>query len=232
MKKQILVIGDSLSLCREIRDGLQDDTTDVHYYTTTVEALDNFMRHHYCLAIMDTDLEGENELELIRVLRDGRLVPILALTSGVGSRDNIKFLDAGATVCMTKPLSRPEFIAQAHALVRLYMDFEHDEKRYYTLTFGTELIINPLCRQVVLNGTLLDLTRKEFDLLHLIASHPEQVFTRQQLYNCIWGDDRGFNVDESIRSHIKSLRKKLIISKKEYIQTVWGVGYRFSAGSK
>ena len=107
-----------------------------------------------------------------------------------------------------------------------WMDFWY--QNYSTLTFGTDLIIDPLHRQVLSKGSLLKLTRKEFNMLHFLASHPGQVFTREQLYTRIWRCDSDFNVDEAVRSHIKFLRRKLASSGKEYIQTVWGIGYRFA----
>ena len=77
-----------------------------------------------------------------------------------------------------------------------------------------------------LQETAIELTRKEFDLLYLMASHPGQVFTRNQLYSKVWDDDCTVNVDDSVKAHIKTLRKKLLDA--DYIQNVWGVGYRFN----
>ena len=228
MRKQILLIDDDLPLCRQIRDALQDDTTEVRYFIDTVEALDSFMRHRYCLVIMDPVLEDMDGQELLRTMRQAKAVPILVLTDALSLEDEVAILSSGATVCAQKPIDLHRCVAQANALIRLYMESEHPEKQYYTLTFGTDLIIDPLHRQVLLKGSLLKLTRKEFNMLHFLASHPGQVFTREQLYTRIWGCDSDFNVDESVRSHIKFLRRKLASSGKEYIQTVWGIGYRFA----
>lgn len=102
------------------------------------------------------------------------------------------------------------------------------EKRCYTLSFGMELTIDPLHRQVVLNGNWLELTRKEFDVLYFLASYPGQVFTREQIYHNVWHNEADYNVDEAVKSSIKVLRKKLAQAPKEYIQNVRGVGYRFA----
>lgn len=109
------------------------------------------------------------------------------------------------------------------------MESEYTEKKYYTLTFGTELVINPLYRQVHLKGRSIQLTRREFDLLYLLASRPGQVFSREQLYSHIWNTDTEFGVDEAVRFQIKSLRKKLTRTRGSYIQTVRGIGYRFDS---
>ena len=89
------------------------------------------------------------------------------------------------------------------------------------------MIIDPLARQVILNGEPLHFTRKEFDLLFCLASNPGQVFSRKQLYNHIWDEHSAYNVDEVVKAQIKLLRQKLSSTGKEYIQNVWGVGYRF-----
>ena len=228
MRKQILLIDNDPPLCWQLRDALQDDTTEVRYFINTAEALDSFMRHRYCLVIMDPVLEDMDGRELLRTMRQAKAVPILVLTDTLSLEDEVAILSSGATVCAQKPIDLRRCTAQAHALVRLYMESEHPEKQYYTLTFGTDLIIDPLHRQVLLKGSLLKLTRKGFNMLHFLASHPGQVFTREQLYTRIWGCDSDFNVDEAVRSHIKFLRRKLASSGKDYIQTVWGIGYRFA----
>ena len=229
MRKQILLIDDDLPLCRQLRDALQDDTTEVRYFIDTAEALDSFMRHRYCLVIMDPALEDMDGRELLRTMRQAKAVPILVLTNTLSLEDEVAILSSGATVCAQKPIDLHRCVAQSNALIpRLYMESEHPEKQYYTLTFGTDLIIDPLHRQVLSKGSLLKLTRKEFNMLHFLASHPGQVFTREQLYTRIWRCDSDFNVDEAVRSHIKFLRRKLASSGKEYIQTVWGIGYRFA----
>ena len=90
-------------------------------------------------------------------------------------------------------------------------------------------MIDPTGRQVSLNGAQLNLTRKEFDLLFCLASHAGQVLSREQLYQMVWDENSAYNVDETVKAHIKSLRKKLTPAGAEYIKNVWGIGYRFSA---
>ena len=89
------------------------------------------------------------------------------------------------------------------------------------------LIIDPLARQVLLNGKDLHLTRKEFDLLFCLASNPGQVFSREQLYSHVWGEHSVYNIDEVVKAQIKTLRQKLSTTGNEYIKNVWGIGYRF-----
>lgn len=112
--------------------------------------------------------------------------------------------------------------------MELYTQLHTAECRCYTLAFGMDLIIDPIRHQATLKGEPMNLTRKEFDLLFHLASHAGQVLSREQLYSAVWNEDSPYNVDESVKSHIKALRKKLIPSGKEYIKNEWGIGYRFS----
>jgi len=119
-------------------------------------------------------------------------------------------------------------LAQAHTLMQLYMEMHpENDDICYTLAFGKDLIIEPDTRQVMLNGKQLKMTRKEFDLLLLLASNAGRVFSCDQLYDQVWDDQAAFNVEEVVKYHIKSLRKKLMASDTEYIHNVWGIGYRF-----
>ena len=117
--------------------------------------------------------------------------------------------------------------AQVEALIKLYCESNHDYQKCCPLTFGTELIINPLYRQVFIDSTPIELTRTEFDLLFCLVKHPGQVWSRRQLYNYVWADDLGISGDNTVRAHIGNLHKKLADAGKKYIQNSSGVGYRF-----
>lgn len=230
MKKRVLIIDDDLSVCREIKYALQDDrTTDVYYALSASEALEIFLKHRFCLVIMDVRLAETDGLELLRIMRQAKTIPILVLSGKASPSERAALLQAGANVYLEKPYELEECLAQAESLMELYIKANPEEGRCYTLAFGMDLIIDPVCRQATLKGEPLELTRKEFDLLLCLASHAGQVLNRKQLYSQVWPDDSDFNVEESVRSHIKALRKKLSPSGKELIKTVWGVGYRFSS---
>lgn len=230
MKKSVLVIDDDLKVCRDIKYSLQDDnTTDVYYALSTSEALEIFLKRRFCLVIMDIRLAEANGLELLRTMRQAKPIPILVLSAKANSTERASLLQAGANVYLEKPYDLEECLAQAQSLMELYIKANPVENRYYTLAFGMDLIIDPVRHQATLKGESLNLTRKEFDLLFCLASHAGQVLSREQLYSQVWPNDREFNVDASIKNHIKKLRQKLTPGGKDYIQNVWGVGYRFSA---
>ena len=97
----------------------------------------------------------------------------------------------------------------------------------YTLAFGNDLIIEPERRQVYLKGKKLNLPRKEYDMLFCLASNAGKILSREQIYVQVWEEDNSFNVDDLVKTHIKTLRKKLADADIQYIKNVWGVGYRF-----
>ena len=128
---------------------------------------------------------------------------------------------------MGKPYTLEECLAQAKSLIHLYEGVARQEFIYPEMNFEGGLSIRPTHRSVYVNGTLISLTRKEFDILFCMANHPGQVLSREQLYSYVWDSDTSFNIDEVVKAHIKTLRKKLSVYSHKYIENVWGVGYRF-----
>lgn len=230
MKKRILVIDNSLSVCQEIKCAIQSESIEVRYILSGTEALQSYLKQVYFLVIMDAHLSEIDVLQMIKMMRQAKPVPILMLTSKISAGDRTVLLKAGATACIEKPFNIQECVAQAHALIQLYADANPAESRYHTLAFGTEFIIDPTYWQVTFMGNQIELTRKEFDLLYCLASRAGQVVTHEQIYRQVWKNDSDINLEGTIKSHISSLRQKLSIGGKEYIENVRSVGYRFIAG--
>ena len=179
------------------------------------------------MVILDACISAEDDHKLLKAMRKARTTPILILSSQSCHVERLKVLQAGAHAYIGHPYSLEECLAQAQALMQLYCDLKPQKEVCYTLAFGKNLIIDPLTRQVQLNGENLQFTRKEFDLLFCLASNPGQVFSREQLYNQVWDEHSAYNVDDVVKSQIRLLRQKLAVTGKEYIKNVWGVGYRF-----
>lgn len=228
MKKKVLIIDDDLNVCKEIKYALQSDATDVYYAISTQDGFEQFAKHQFCLVIMDIQLSETDGLSLLEMLRKRNPIPILVLSSKSSSEARVEALRAGATGYMEKPYSLEECLAHAQSLIQLYSDIGPISNRHYTLAFGMNLVIDPALHQATLKGEPLDLTKKEFDLLFCLAEHAGQVLSREQLYEYVWNQDTQYNVDELVKAHIKTLRKKLTPTGKEYIKNVWGIGYRFS----
>lgn len=227
MKRRILVVGEDLEICSKMRACMENSSSDVCCMTSLTEALECFVKQEYCVAIMDLHLPDIDSLNILRAMRSAKRAPILVLTDPLESEGKIAFFHAGANVCMEKPVDIKVCAAQATALILLYLDSEYEAKEYFPLTFGTEVIINPLYRQVIIDGNPIELTRTEFDLLFCLARYPGQVWSRGQLYHQVWTDDLGSTGDNIVRTHIGNLRKKLADAGKNYVQTSRGIGYKF-----
>ena len=148
--------------------------------------------------------------------------------------EKIILFHAGANAYLEQPVNIELCVAQAYSLMQLYLDAKIANHKENPLVFGTELIINSIYRHVIIDEEPLELTRIEFDLLFYMVKHPNQIFSRQQLYQQVWGDDLGISGENTIRSHIGNLYKKLADVGKNYIQNTRGVGYKFvpPAGKK
>lgn len=225
--KRILIVDNDLEACCTIKDYMQQGKNITVDYTASVsEALNSYVKNHYCLVVLEDQLSGISGIEMLQIMLRIKSVPILLLAP-FSPDSHMEFFQAGATAIMEKPMNIAIFAAQAEALIRLYLQSCTGNENKGTIVIGTELIIIPHFRQVYVDGSPLSLTRKEFDLLCFFASHPHQVFSREQLYSTIWGNGFEAGGVETVRAHIHTLRKKLELKEKNLIHNVWGVGYKF-----
>ena len=234
LSKRILVMGDGLTVFQFVKKFMQSDRTDVSYAMSVKEALNFLLTNEYCLVIMCISLDITGDTEILRLIRETYPMPIIVIASKLEISEKIALFHAGANACLEQPVDITLCAAQARSLIQLYLDAKITVRNEHPLVFDTELIINPIYRHVIIDGELLELTRTEFDLLFYMAKHPNQIFSRQQLYRQVWGDDLGINGENTVRSHIGNLYKKLADVGKNYIQNTRGVGYKFvpPAGKK
>lgn len=164
---------------------------------------------------------------MLHIMHSTKRIPILALIPPLEKDEKIALFRAGADVCMDRETDIDLCAAQANALIQGYLEPRAEQDYRDIVSFGTELIISPKCRQVIVDGEQLELTRKESDLLHYLAHHQPQVFSLGQLYEQVWPNGIADGGEETVRVHLNTLRKKLRSVNKDFIQNVWGVGYRF-----
>lgn len=208
MKRQILIVCDDLAICRTVQTTMQSDNATVaSYVTSKAEALSIFAKNEYCLVIMDVQPPVDYALEMLVIMRGAKTTPILLLTPKLTISEKIALFQAGANACLEKPFDLAVCAAQANSLIQLYVEATVDYRDYHPLIFGTELIINPMYRQVIIDGELLMLTRTEFDLLFCLAHRPGQVWSMKQLYDHLWSDELGFGGEHTVKTHIGNLRK-------------------------
>ena len=210
-----------------IRSRMEDNLTEVCYETSAAEALVSFMKNDYCLVILNTQIADMDCMNMLRTMRQAKATPILALTNSWTMEKIISLYNLGADACIDKSAGIEVCVAQANALIRLYINMDINYKQHGLIICGNELIISPLYRQVVASGKILKLTRKEFDLLYYLASHSKQVFSWRQLYRQVWNMEPTNGDQDTIKVHIRNLRKKILSAGTKCICNVWGVGYKF-----
>jgi two-component system response regulator ResD len=227
-RRRILVVDDEASIREVLTQYLELEGFTVLQAADGVEALRSAEAQPPDLVVLDLMLPGMDGLEVCRRLRATSAVPILMLTARSDETDKLAGFAVGTDDYVTKPFSPREVIVRVQAIMRrieatsvpaMVLDD--------TLHLGN-LTIRPQLRYVERDGTPIELTAKEFDLLHFLATHPKQVFTRQQLLDNVW--DYGYYGDAStVTVHIRRLREKVELdpARPRHIKTVWGVGYKF-----
>lgn len=231
----ILVVDDEPTIREVVRRYLERDGYRVIEAADGPTALDTLRNDPPDLMVLDLMLPGIDGLMITRRLRDleqqgalmtEREVPIIMLTARTGEHERIEGFELGADDYVTKPFSPQELVARVRAVLRrTYPSSTNLVER--PLHFE-RLNIDPRTREVTVDGQPVTLTAKEFDLLWFFATNQRQVFTRDQLLDQVWG--YGFYGDPStVTVHVRRLREKIEPdpAKPIFIQTVWGVGYKF-----
>lgn len=190
------------------------------------EALEVLSQYDYCLIILDLRRLSEDAIIAIRQMRSLKVIPILAVTNAINAEQKIRLFQAGVHTHVERPFDKDVYVAQVASLLNLYGDRPLSGQQG-ELVFGKELMICPCFRQVFVFEKLIELTRKEYELLYFLARHPYQIFSYEQLYVHVWKDDYICGGENTVKVHITSLRKKMSVVKNNCIQNEWGVGYKF-----
>ena len=206
--KNVLVVEDDKS----IADLLEIHLIDLHCNVTKVldgeEGLKKALSEEYDLIVLDLMLPKLDGLEICKKVRSKNIyTPVLMLTSKSEELDKVLGLEVGADDYLTKPFSIREFIARVKAIFRRIEAMQKEIKNDDDITAG-DLTIEASKRKVILEGKRVELTPKEFDLLHLLASHPGRTYTREQLLSILWGYQYN-GYEHTVNSHINRLRSKI-----------------------
>lgn len=233
MKQKILIIDDDIELCALVERYLETEGYVVTTKHNGVDGLTEGLTTSYQLVVLDVMLPQKNGFDVLADLRKTSSVPVLMLTAKDSEIDKVLGLRLGADDYLTKPFSMNEFVARVQSIIRRYTTLggESVEESASMLTFDN-LSIAPTTREVIASGATVDLTAKEFDLLYFLAKNSGRVFTKKQIYRAVWKDEYTFD-DNNIMVHIRRLRKKIEPNPEQpqFIQTVWGVGYKFDGRS-
>ena len=223
---RILIIEDEESIASLEKDYLELSGFEVDIETDGNKGLDKALNRDYDLFILDLMLPGMDGFDICREIRERLDTPILMVSAKKDDIDKIRGLGLGADDYITKPFSPSELVARVKAHLNRYERLVGQSRSEILEIRG--LKIDRTSRQVWVNGEEKVFTAKEFDLLSFLASNPNHVYTREELFREIWGMESIGDI-ATVTVHIKKIREKIELNsaKPQYIETIWGVGYRF-----
>ncbi len=225
--KKVLVVDDEKSIVKGIKFSLEQDDMQVDVAYDGEEAFEMAKANEYDIILLDIMLPGYTGLEVCQMIREFSDVPIVMLTAKGDDMDKILGLEYGADDYITKPFNILEVKARIKAILR--RNTKNVPGKEETKVIETKgLKIDVESRRVYIEGKEVNLTAKEFDLVYLLVSNPNKVYSREQLLQTIWGPSYPGDA-RTVDVHVRRLREKVETTPAEpkYIHTKWGVGYYF-----
>lgn len=220
---KVLIVDDEEMMTELISDHLQDCGYHTLVANSSKEAL-SLLEKQPNLIILDINMPGMDGLELCRSIRSHITCPILFLTARITEQDKINGLQYGGDDYITKPFSLNELSARVAAHLRR----DERNRNHSSVLTSSELIVDLSQRTVSWHGEEIAFSRKEFDLIEFLITNANQVFDREHIYEALWGYDAEGD-SNVIKEHVRKIRAKLReATGKEYIETVWGVGYKWN----
>ena len=228
MRKRILIIEDEVSIAELEKDYLELSGFEVEIQNDGEEGLEKALQEEYDLFILDLMLPGIDGFEICRKIREKKNTPIIMVSAKKEDIDKIRGLGLGADDYITKPFSPSEMVARVKAHLARYDRLIGSGMPVNETVEIRGLKIDKTARRVWVNGEEKNFTTQEFDLLAFLAQNPNHVFTKEELFSKIW-DMESIGDIATVTVHIKKIREKIEFNttKPQYIETIWGVGYRF-----
>ena len=225
---KILIIEDEVSIADLERDYLELSGFEVEIENDGTKGLERAVNEEFSLLILDLMLPGVSGFDICRQVREEKNMPIIMVSAKKDDIDKIRGLGLGADDYMTKPFSPSELVARVKAHLARYDRLVNMNAQANDIIEIRGLKIDKTARRVWVDGTEKAFTTKEFDLLTFLAQNPNHVFTKDELFKEIW-DMESIGDIATVTVHIKKIREKIETntSKPQYIETIWGVGYRF-----
>ena len=226
--KRILIIEDEESIADLEKDYLELSGFEVEIENDGAEGLKKALSEEFDLFILDLMLPGVDGFEICRKVREVKNTPIIMVSAKKEDIDKIRGLGLGADDYITKPFSPSEMVARVKAHLARYERLIGSSMPDNEIIEIRGLKIDKTARRVWVNGEEKNFTTKEFDLLTFLAQNPNHVYTKEELFNKIW-DMESIGDIATVTVHIKKIREKIEFNtaKPQYIETIWGVGYRF-----
>lgn len=225
--QKILIIEDEADIAELERDYLEVNGFDSDIASTGEEGLNLARTHSYSLILLDLMLPGIDGFQLCKKLREFLDIPILMVTARKEDIDKIRGFDRGADDYIVKPFTPNELVARVKAHIARYNRLINREEKKKEIEIKN-LMVDLDSRRVFVDEDEKTFTAKEFDLLVFLATHPNRVFSKEHLFERIWGFDSMGDIT-TVTVHIRKIREKIENdpSTPEFIETIWGVGYRF-----
>ena len=225
---RILIVEDENTIAELERDYLELSGFEVEVANDGQTGLDKSLSEDYDLIVLDLMLPEVDGFEICRRVRDEKNTPIIMVSAKKDDIDKIRGLGLGADDYMTKPFSPSELVARVKAHMARYERLVGSAMEENKVIEIRGIKIDTTARRVWINGEEKSFTTKEFDLLTFLASHPNHVYTKDELFSEIW-DMESIGDIATVTVHIKKIREKIEFdtSNPQYIETIWGVGYRF-----
>ncbi|MEO8231598.1 MAG: response regulator transcription factor [Ignavibacteriota bacterium] len=222
---KLLIVEDEIELARSIQEFIDKDKYLIELAYNFSDAEKKIISNTYDCALIDLMLPGGSGLELVKVLKKVQYnCGVIIITAKNTLDDKLTGLEIGADDFLTKPFHLAELNARIKSVIRRR---NYDGNSEIILN---ELIVDTEKRQVKVNKTIVELTRREFDILLFFISNKEKVLTKESIVEHVWGDDsNAFDNFDFVYTHIKNLRKKIIdAGGNDYINSIYGIGYKFS----
>ncbi len=225
---KILIIEDENAIAELEKDYLELSDFEVEIENDGGAGLLRALKNDYDLIILDLMLPGMDGFEICRRIRDEKNIPILMVSAKKDDIDKIRGLGMGADDYMTKPFSPSELVARVKAHLSRYTRLVSSQQKQNDVVEIRGIRIDKTARRVYIDGEEKAFTTKEFDLLTFLAENPNHVYTKEELFREIWDMDSIGDI-ATVTVHIKKIREKIEkeTSNPQYIETIWGVGYRF-----
>ena len=225
---KILIIEDELSIAELERDYLELNDFEVEIETNGLNGLEKALNEEYSLILLDLMLPEVDGFEICRQIREKKDIPIIMVTAKKNDIDKIRGLGLGVDDYVTKPFSPSELVARDKAHISRYERLVGSTALKNDVIEIRGLKIDKTDRRVYVDNEEKVFTNKEFDILCFLASNPNKVFSKDELFSKIWNMDSIGDI-ATVTVHIKKIREKIEFdtSNPQYIETVWGVGYRF-----
>ena len=225
---KILIVEDEVAIAELEKDYLELSGFDVVMQHTGDAGLKAALNEDFNLIILDLMLPNVDGFDICKKVREKKNTPIIMVSAKKEDIDKIRGLGLGADDYMTKPFSPSELVARVKAHLARYERLVGSGVKANEIIEIRGIKIDKTARRVYVNGEEKAFTTKEFDLLTFLAENPNHVFTKEELFNKIW-DMESIGDIATVTVHIKKIREKIEFntSKPQYIETIWGVGYRF-----